>query len=134
MGSSVEAIEAALGATEGGDVINTACIERLDATVRARLTGLVRRTRCLGSRQGLLEGGMRLVGWVYNFSTPHHSLRVEADGPRKRVERTPAMAAGLTDHIRTMEELLDYQLPLPQWVAPKRRGRPPRQSAERLAA
>ena len=41
------------------------------------------------------------------------------------VERTPAMAAGLTDHRWTMAELLHSHVPLAPWVAPKRRGRPP---------
>jgi len=41
-------------------------------------------------------------------------------------ERTPAMAAGLTDHRWTLLELLRYQVPLPAWVASKRRGRPPK--------
>ena len=40
------------------------------------------------------------------------------------LERTPAMAAELTEHECTMLELLSYQIPLPLWVAPKRRGRP----------
>ncbi len=67
------------------------------------------------------------MGGVYNFCSPHHSLRVESEGPHKWVERTPAMAAGLTGHIWTMEELMRYQVPLPEWVTPKRRGRPPKQ-------
>lgn len=134
---SMEAIEAALRTTGSGTVINTAYIERLNATFRARMVGLVRRTRCLAHRQELFEAGMWLVGVNYNFCTPHHSLRVEADGPRKWQERTPAMAAGLTEHVWTLEELMRYRLPLPQWVAQKRRGRPPKQlhqPAERLAA
>ena len=36
------------------------------------------------------------------------------------------MAAGLTDHCWTLQEVLSYQVPLPAWVAPKRRGRPPK--------
>jgi hypothetical protein len=131
---SMEAIEAALLATGSGSVINTAYIERLNATMRARLVGLVRRTRCLTRRQEVLLAGMWLVGGVYNYSTPHHSLRVEGDAAPKWVQQTPAMAAGLTDHVWTVAELLDYRLPLPQWEAPKRRGRPPRQPVERLAA
>ncbi len=134
---TLEAIEAALGATGSGRVINTAYIERLNATFRVRLVGLVRRTRCLTRRQELLEAGMWLVGGVYNFSTPHHSLRVESGSSRKWQDRTPAMAAGLTDHVWTMRELMRYQMPLPEWVAPKRRGRPPKQlhpHVERLAA
>src|SRR5437016_5576879 len=44
------------------------------------------------------------------------------------------MAAGLTDHQWTMRELLSSPIPLPPWVAPKRRGdrpsdfRPPSRS------
>jgi hypothetical protein len=34
------------------------------------------------------------------------------------------MAAELTEHEWAMLELLSYQIPLPLWVAPKRRGRP----------
>jgi hypothetical protein len=36
------------------------------------------------------------------------------------------MAAGLTTHRWTMQELLRYQVPLPARVAPKRRGRRPK--------
>ncbi len=59
---------------------------------RARLVGLVRRTRCLVRRQELLEaGGSGLVGGVYNLCTPHHSLRIEAEpgNEHKWLERTP---------------------------------------------
>ena len=38
--------------------------------------------------------------------------------------RTPAMAAGLTDHVWSVWELLCYKVAPPAWVAPKRRGRP----------
>ncbi len=134
---SIEAIQAAIETTGSGRVINTAYIERLNATFRARLVGLVRRTRCLARRQELLEAGMWLVGMSYNLCTPHHSLRVETGSGHKYLDRTPAMAAGLTRHVWTMQELLSYQVPLPEWVAPKRRGRPPkqpRQTVERLAA
>lgn len=33
------------------------------------------------------------------------------------------MAAGLTEHIWTVEELLRYRVPLPVWVAPKKKRR-----------
>ncbi len=135
---SIGAIEAALRTTGSGNVINTSYIERLNATFRGRLVGLVRRTRSLARRQELLEaGGSGLVGGVYNFCTPHHSLRVEGAGAHKWVERTPAMVAGLTYHVWTIEELMSYRVPLPEWVAPKRRGRPPKRPqipVERLAA
>ena len=70
---------------------------------------------------------MYLVGCAYNFCW-EQSLRLPGPagtGPKWQ-ERTPAMAAGLTDHRWTMHELLSHPIPLPPWVAPKRRGRPPR--------
>ena len=77
-----------------------------------------------------LSAGMYLVGSAYNFCWPHASLRRLAPGGtgRKWQERTPAMAAGLTDHCWTLCELLSYQVPLPAWIPPKRRGRPPKQA------
>lgn len=74
------------------------------------------------------------MGGVYNYCTPHHSLRVEAGSGRKWAERTPAMAAGLTDHIWSVEELMRFRVPLPERVAPRRRGRPPEQPPQHLEA
>lgn len=75
---------------------------------------------------------MDLVGCAYKFCWPHASLRLLAPAAtgRKWLERTPAMAAGLTDHRWTMLELLHYQIPLPARVARKRRGRPPKQAPQ----
>ena len=42
-------------------------------------------------------------------------------------ERTPAMAAGITDHCWNPQELLTYKIAPPPYVAPKRRGRKPKQ-------
>ena len=73
---------------------------------------------------------MWLVGTSSNLCGMHDSLRLEAPAGRDRTwcERTPAMAAGLTDHPWMLRDLLNYRVPLPAWVAPKRRGRPPKQS------
>jgi transposase-like protein len=123
-----EAIGAVLAATGGGKAINTAYIERLNATFRAALVVLVRRGRALAHKETVLTAGMFLVGCAYNFVWLHESLRLPApEGSNSKwLQRTPAMAAGLTDHPWTMTELLSYQIPLPAWVAPKRRGRPPK--------
>jgi transposase-like protein len=123
------AILARLAATGGGSQINTSYIERLNATFRAHLAPLVRRGRALARRQATLNAGMYLVGCAYNFCWHHDSLRLPAPpgAPHKWRERTPAMAAGLTDHRWTMSEMLHYQIPLPAWAPPKRRGRPPKQ-------
>lgn len=125
---SLEAIEAILESTRGGKGINTAYIERLNATFRSALAMLTRRGRAIAHKQVVLTAGMYLVGCAYNFCWFHDSLRVAAPagGSHKWEPRTPAMAAGLTNHHWTMLELLGYKVPLPAWVASKRRGRPPK--------
>src|SRR5262245_14998941 len=126
---SCSAIAAVLEATQTGSEINTAYIERLNATFRSALACLVRRGRAIAHTETFLNAGMWLVGSCYNFCWYHASLRERAPegAPLKWDERTPAMAAGLTDHEWTMRELLTYQVPPPAWVLPKRRGRPPKQ-------
>ena len=113
-------IEAVLTATATGTVINTAYIERLNATFRAHLAPLTRRGRAIARTEAALTAGMWLVGTAYNFCWPHDSLRQLAPdhAPRKWLQRTPAMAAGLTDHRWTLDELLRFQIPPPL-------GRPP---------
>ena len=68
----------------GEQVLHTAYIERLNATFRQRLSGLVRKGRCLLRKDAVLERGMYLIGCVYNFCTPHQSLRIEPAEGRPR--------------------------------------------------
>lgn len=127
IGGTVEDIRAHLRERAVGQHIHTAFIERLNATFRAHWAGLTRRGRAIVHTDRLAQAGMWLVGGCYNWCWPHDSLRVESEsGSPKWQERTPAMAAGLTDHIWSMEELLGYQVPPPAWVPPKRRGRKPK--------
>lgn len=105
--------------SQGDGVINTAYIERLNGTFRERLAPLARRCRGLARQTWRLHEGMFLVGTVYNFCTPHASLGHVQN-------RTPTMAAGITDHCWTIQELLSFHVPLPVWGPPKRRGRPSR--------
>jgi hypothetical protein len=130
------AIAAVLAATHTGTGIHTAYIERLNATFRASLAPLVRRGRALAHTEVALTAGMWLVGCAYNFCWLHESLRQRAPAGAcwKWQERTPAMAAGLTGHRWTMHELLRYQVPLPPWVAPTRRGRPPKRTLQPATA
>jgi transposase-like protein len=123
------ALQRLLAVSMGGTVINTAYIERLNATFRQRLACLTRRTRHLAQQQTTLHHSMMVLGTVYNFCTPHHSLRLPiwiTSRQRRWVHRTPAMATGLTDHIWTVEELMTFKVPPPAYVPPKRRGRPPK--------
>jgi transposase-like protein len=130
-------VQAALVATQGKAeaVINTAYAERLNATFRATLAPLARRTRRAVHDLATLEAAMWLAGGCYNFCTPHRSLRqppgTTPERGRRWQERTPAMAAGLTGHRWTIHELLAYPVPVP---ARPRRGRRPKWLPEAAAA
>ena len=104
--------------SQGDGVINTASIERLNATFRARLISLTRRGRALARRTLTLQHGRYLIGTVYHFCTPHASLTPTSGGT------TPAMAAGITDHCWPVQALLSFHVPPPRWTPPTQRGRP----------
>jgi hypothetical protein len=120
-------LEAALGLiqhSQGGTKLNTAFIERINATFRSRLASLARRSRALLHNPETLEPLMFLMGSIYNFCAAHKSLRLPGIiGGHKWIPRTPAIAAGLTDHIWTVKELLSFRVPPPAWSPPKHRGR-----------
>jgi len=102
--------------SHGGSVWNTAFIERLNATMRERLAVLTRKCRHAARRLHALETGMYLVGCTYNWCFPHHEL---SKGKHLGYPCTPAMAACLTDHVWSIEELLCFQVAPSPWVAPK---------------
>jgi hypothetical protein len=125
------AIAAVLARTGTGQGINTPYIERLNATFRGRLSGLVRRGRALLHEEGRLRAGAYLVGCAYNWCWEHDSLRLARAGPgRKWSGRTPAMAAGLTDRRWSLRELLQTRLAPAVWKAPRRQPRRQRRQAE----
>ncbi len=80
--------------------VNSAYIERFNATLRARLPSLVRRTRNLARTVKRLEMELFWSGVVYNFCTVHTTL-----------QGTPAMAAGITDEIWSIRRLLLMRTP-----------------------
>src|SRR5512142_2423823 len=87
---TAEAITAVLAATGTGTAINTAYIERLNATFRGSLSPLARRGRAIARGAETLTAGMYLVGCASNFCGVHESLRVAAETV-EWPERTPAM-------------------------------------------
>lgn len=120
-------VKCLLKQTQHTTTAHVSYIERLNGTFRSRISALVRRGRTLVRERRTLEPAMYLMGCVYNFCTPHQSLRLVLylpTGHRRWVKRTPAMAAGITEHIWTVQQLLSYQVPLPPWQPPRRRGRP----------
>jgi transposase-like protein len=120
-------VKALIRKTQGSGGINTAFIERFNATFRQRLNCLVRRTRTLARKVATLHSGMYVVGCFYNFCQPHHSLRLKLSVGRfgyRWVQRTPAIAAGLADHIWSPADLFDFRVPPSRWTPPVQRGRP----------
>ena len=118
-----------LKASQAGSMLNTAYIERFNGTLRERLASLTRRCRHSAQRVQALHTGTYLIGCTYNLCWPHQELRVRnphQSGTRRWSERTPAMAAGLTDHVWSVEELLSYKVAPPPFVPPRRQGRPPK--------
>src|SRR5512142_794006 len=111
-----------------GMSLNTAFIERLNGTFRERLASLTRKSRHAARRLRALEMGMYLIGCSYNFCFAHHEL---SKASHVGSPCTPAMAAGLTNHVWSIWELLSYRIAPPPWIEPKRRGRPGKQ-AERI--
>lgn len=121
-------VEAMLHQTQATTTINTAYIERLNATFRSRLSALVRRGRALARQTVSLQHGLYLIGAVYNFCTYHKALRLPGilGGHIRCHPRTPALAAGIADHRWTVQELLAFQVPPARWTPPTQRGRPSR--------
>ena len=115
-----------------GNVINTSFVERMNLTFRHHVPALARRTIQIAKTALGLEQQLLLISAYYNFCLSHSSLRLplptpvptKGNGSPKLWEpRTPAMAAGITDHIWTMDELLLFRAP--PWHQPM----PQRQAA-----
>jgi transposase InsO family protein len=93
---SLAAAQTMLHTTQVGlGSFNTAYIERLNATLRTWIPALTRRSRTPARHRPHLEAAIFWTGCVYNFSHLHASL----DG-------TPAMAAGLTESVWSIRDLL----------------------------
>ena len=120
MQGSADQIRELIQCSQGQGGINTAFIERLNATFRQRLNVLARQPETL-------QAGLYVVGSLYNFCTYHKSLCLPyllSDHSQLWLHRTPALAAGLTDHRWTIAELFRFKVPPAPWPPPKRRGRP----------
>ncbi len=84
-------------------------MERTHLTSRQMNGRLVRKSLSYSKQLKLRRSACSWEDWVYNLTRPVKTLRVECAvgyGQRRWQARTPAMAAGLTDHIWTVKELL----------------------------
>lgn len=100
--------------------INTAFIERLNLDIRQRVAAVGRRVNTLCQGEASLQDQLVLFQTYHNFVLPHASLRqplllLEASYGRGSAKLwqpcTPAMAAGLTDHVWSLKEVLLYRVP-----------------------
>jgi IS1 family transposase len=121
---TLEAVEQVLAAS--GWQINTAFIERVNLSIRQHVAALGRRVATLCKGEDGLHQQLALYHCYYNFCLPHASLRQPLPQPEPtngtgaaKVWRpcTPAMAAGLTDHVWSLKEVLLYRVP--PWPQPQ---------------
>jgi hypothetical protein len=93
---------------------STAYIERSNLTSRLFNGRQVRKTLAFSKEVEAYKAAAAWEDAYYNLIRPHKSLRlpVQDAAPRKWLQRTPALATKLTDHIWTVKELLTM-LPIP---------------------
>lgn len=87
---------------------STAYVERTHLTMRLFNARLTRKTLAFSKLLHMYRASAAWEDLVYNLVRPLKTLRVEVfNDPRRRWKpRTPAMVAGLTDHIWTFKEVL----------------------------
>jgi len=121
---TLEAVQQVLAAC--GWQINTSLVERLNLTIRQHVAAIGRRVSALCKGEDGLRQQLALYHCYYNFCLPHVSLRLPLPQPeptngrgsaRLWQPRTPAMAAGLTNHVWTLREVLCYRVP--PWPQPQ---------------
>jgi IS1 family transposase len=100
--------------------INTSFVERLNLSLRQRVAAIRRRSATSCKSETGLTQPLSLFQVYHNFFLPHASLRLplaeavatHGTGSAKVWHpRTPAMAAGLTDHVWTLKEVLMFRVP-----------------------
>lgn len=118
---TTQQVEAALQASPVSHTITTYGVERNNLTVRQHSRRMGRKVNAFSKDPDYLEHQLTLAFAYYHFVIPHRGLRQRLSravptkgrkGSRKKWKpRTPAMAAGLTDHVWTMDELLSFRIP-----------------------
>ncbi len=115
---AVETIESILA--KRGWKINTAFIERLNLDFRQHVAAIGRRVNTLCKHEAGLRQQLAVFQTYHNFCLPHASLRLplpefeticETGSVKCWRQQTPAMAAGLTDRIWSLREVLMYRVP-----------------------
>jgi len=116
-----EAVAASVAHSPGSSTVNTRFVERGNLTQRQSHRRFTRRTHGFSKDLTWCEKQLWFSLASYHLVVPHQSLRARlptpeptrgAGSPRTGRPVTPAMAAGLTDHIWTTGELLAYRVPV----------------------
>ena len=104
---TIATVTAALALSTVSKAINTAFVERHHGTDRNRNGRKDRKTCCFSKDWQVHEAVTYFTMYTYNFCWPVRTLRVQrADGAWQK--RTPAMIAGLADHVWSLAEWLTY--------------------------
>ncbi len=99
--------------------------QRLNLDIRQRVAAVGRRVNTLCQGEDGLQHQLAVFHAYHNVVLPHASLRLalvepvpsKGTGSAKRWRPcTPAMAAGLTDHVWTLHEVLMFRVP--PWLQP----------------
>lgn len=98
-----ERIKKRLGSSPS-KTINTSFEERLNGILRQMDAHLRRKSLTFAKALRWFEAKLAFVVAAYNFLRPHTTLSRNPD--RSTTPRSPAMAASLTDHLWSLEELL----------------------------
>jgi IS1 family transposase len=112
-------LDACLQSLPTSQTINTSFVERENLTLRQHNRRLTRKTNGFSKELPWLEKQLWLCLAYYHLVLPHQSLRCQlptrqptrGTGSERRWQLvTPAMAAGMTNHVWTTEELLSYRV------------------------
>jgi hypothetical protein len=102
---TAEGVGVALARSSSSRAINTSFVERQNGTDRNRNARKARKTYCFSKDWSMHQAITYFTMYSYNFCWPVRTLRVKTeDGDWRR--RTPAMAAGLADHVWSLSEWL----------------------------
>lgn len=103
---TVAAVLAALAVSKVSRAINTAFVERHNGTDRHHNARKARKTYRFSKDWWIHEAVTYLTMYSYNFCWPVRTLREKVDGHWQ--PRTPAMVAGLADHVWSLSEWLSF--------------------------
>ena len=104
---TVAAVTAALARSKVSRSINVSFLERQNGTDRHHNARKVRKTYTFSKDWRVHEAMTYFTLYSYNFCWPVRTLN-ERDERGQIRKRTPAMAAGLADHVWTMREWITY--------------------------